>query len=288
MGAHTEGKVIAGLAGVPGKEAGTFEAHHCIRTPGTTHVVALTGRRTTGNETADKASKADADRLAACWNAFEGIPTEYIARCHVVGKPIEAGLWSQSEDLGKRWGILSSPGSWPSDSKNERCEYKSAYKELHGAWIGYLVEQIREAVNTRINKAKAEYTNARSFLLPKVGDKWPGTEAIYAGKSLSRDGTKIVDLIFWPDESNEERSYEDNLKYCESVSKETGSHVATRQQAIVINDNLRHLLSKDRWYWTETKTNSGKYAFVQYFINGNQYSNDLGNVCRALAVSEIH
>lgn len=124
--------------------------------------------------------------------------------------------------------------------------------------------------------------------LPVIGDKWPGTEAIYAGKSLSRDGSKIVDLIFWPDESDKERSYEENIKYCESVSPETGSHAATRQQAIVINDNLRHLVSKDHWHWTETKTNSGEYAFVQHFILGYQYYGYLDNECRALAVSEIH
>lgn len=124
--------------------------------------------------------------------------------------------------------------------------------------------------------------------LPAIGDKWPGTEAIYAGKSLSRDGTKIVDLIFWLDESEEERSYEDNLKYCESVSKETNSHAATRQQAIVINDNLRHLLSNDHYYWAETKSNSGKHAFVQHFFYGNQTTRYLINEYRALAVSEIH
>jgi hypothetical protein len=124
--------------------------------------------------------------------------------------------------------------------------------------------------------------------LPAIGDKWPGTEAIYAGKSLSRDGSKIVDLIFWPDESNKERSFEDNKSWCESVSTDTGSHAATRQQAIVINDNLRHLLSKDHWYWTETKTNSGEYAFVQLFSYGGQYGNGLYGGYRALAVSEIH
>ena len=82
----------------------------------------------------------------------------------------------------------------------------------------------------------------RNTDLPAIGDKWPGTEAIYAGKSLSRDGSKIVDLIFWRDESQKERNFEDNKAWCESVSTETGSHAATRQQAIVINDNLRHLL----------------------------------------------
>lgn len=124
--------------------------------------------------------------------------------------------------------------------------------------------------------------------LPAIGDKWPGTEAIYAGKSLSRDGSKIVDLIFWPDESQKERNFDDNKAWCESVSTDTGSHAATRQQAIVINDNLRHLLSKDHWYWTETKTNSGEYAFVQDFGSGGQSYGDLSNEYRALAVSEIH
>jgi hypothetical protein len=124
--------------------------------------------------------------------------------------------------------------------------------------------------------------------LPAIGDKWPGTEAIYAGKSLSRDGSKIVDLIFWLDEDKKERSYEDNIKYCESVSIETNSHAATRQQAIVINDNLRHMLSKDHWCWTETKTNSGEYAFVQIFDDGNQSYDRLFHEYRALAVSEIH
>lgn len=139
-----------------------------------------------------------------------------------------------------------------------------------------------------IGDTKPEATNPPAFLLPKIGDKWPGTEAIYAGKSLSRDGSKIVDLFFWPDESNKERGYEENIKYCESVSPETGSHAATRQQAIVINDNLRHLMSKDHGYWTETKDNTGKYAFVQYFISGDQFSTNLNYECRALAVSEIH
>lgn len=124
--------------------------------------------------------------------------------------------------------------------------------------------------------------------LPAIGDKWPGTEAIYAGKSLSCDGSKIVDLIFWLDKDKKERSYEDNLKFCESVSPETGSHAATRQQAIVINDNLRNLLSTDHAYWIETKDNTGKYAFVQLFYFGGQYCYDLNDGYRALAVSEIH
>ena len=121
-----------------------------------------------------------------------------------------------------------------------------------------------------------------------IGGKWPGTEAIYAGRSLSRDGSRLVDLIFWPDESKKERSYTENIEYCASVSPQTNSHAATRQQAIVINDNLRHLLSTSHGYWTETKDNTGKYAFVQFFDCGVQDNNNLISNCRALAVSEIH
>lgn len=128
----------------------------------------------------------------------------------------------------------------------------------------------------------------RPNITPAIGDKWPGTEAIYAGKSLSRDGSRIVDLIFWPDSSEEKRTYVDNIKYCESVSPEMNSHAATRQQAIVINDNLRHLLSTDHAHWTETKDNTGTYAFVQSFIDGLQDGSADGPAGEflALAVSE--
>ena len=121
---------------------------------------------------------------------------------------------------------------------------------------------------------------------PAIGDKWPGTEAVYAGKSISRDGSRIIDLIFWPDSSEKKRTYADNIKYCESVSPETGSHAATRLQAIVINDNLRHLVSKDHWHWTETKDNDGDADFVQSFDSGGQFNNNLNGEYRALAVSE--
>lgn len=124
--------------------------------------------------------------------------------------------------------------------------------------------------------------------LPAIGEKWPGTEAIYAGKSLSRDGSKIIDLIYWPYESQAERNFEDNKAWCESVDAKTGSHAATRQQAIVLNDNLRQLMSTDYAYWTETKDNTSKYAFVQYFYGGGQTTGSLSGKFRALAVSEIH
>ncbi len=88
MSAHTQGKVCAAVAGVPNAETTGYVLHHCIIMPGTNHVVALTGRTDTGDKNFDATSEADAVRLAACWNAFEGVPTDDIHKCHVA-KPIK-------------------------------------------------------------------------------------------------------------------------------------------------------------------------------------------------------
>lgn len=175
MSKNTKGKVCAGVANVPNVGTDSYRLHHCIAKPNSNHIVALTGLVDSGEPRFDATSEADAIRLAACWNAFEGIATEDIARCHVIGKPIEAGCWSKSEDFRKRWGVLSLTGQWPSDSTNEHCEYKSAYKELRGAWIGHLVEQIRETVNARIAspvinplKQRSENSARRQFVCPTV------------------------------------------------------------------------------------------------------------------------
>lgn len=175
MSKNNKGKVCAGVANVPNVGTDSYRLHHCIAKPNSNHIVALTGLVDSGEPSFDATSEADAIRLAACWNKFEGIATEDIARCHVIGKPIEAGCWSKSEDFRKRWGVLSLTGQWPSDSTNEHCEYKSAYKELRGAWIGHLVEQIRETVNARIAspvinplKQRSENSARRQFVCPTV------------------------------------------------------------------------------------------------------------------------
>ncbi len=175
MSKNNKGKVCAGVANVPNVGTDSYRLHHCIAKPNSNHIVALTGLVDSGEPSFDATSEADAIRLAACWNKFEGIATEDIARCHVIGKPIEAGCWSKSEDFRKRWGVLSLTGQWPSDSTNEHCEYKSAYKELYGAWIEHLVKQIRETMNARIAspvinplKQRSENSARRQFVCPTV------------------------------------------------------------------------------------------------------------------------
>jgi hypothetical protein len=88
MSNYTKGKVRTAVAGIPGIETKGYEMHHCIRVTGSNHVIAITGKTDTGNEEFDANSEADAVRLAACWNAFEGVPTDDIQKCHVA-KPIK-------------------------------------------------------------------------------------------------------------------------------------------------------------------------------------------------------
>lgn len=90
MSNYTKGKVRIAVAGIPGIETKGYEMHHCIRVTGSNHVIAITGKTDTGNEEFDANSEADAVRLAACWNAFEGVPTDDIQKCHVA-KPIKIG-----------------------------------------------------------------------------------------------------------------------------------------------------------------------------------------------------
>lgn len=120
-----------------------------------------------------------------------------------------------------------------------------------------------------------------------MGEKWPGTEATYAGVSLSTAGDRLVHLLLWDSDTDKAMDHDDAVKHAEAVNPAMASHMPTRHQAITLFDNLQDRFNRDYWYWTLTKTKSGKAAFIQSFSNGNQYSNDLSSECRVRAVSEI-
>ncbi len=206
----------------------------------------------------------------------------------------EAGAQKKVQESGMPDGID------PADIRIETFPLKAAGGFALMRDIGVRITHIPTGIHAEASEDRSQHRNRYEAMVsltekvaafaatkPTIGDKWPGTEAIYAGKALSRDGSKIIDLIVWLDSSDKKRPYADNVAYCESVSPETGSHSATRQQAIVINDNLRHLFKEHCYYWTETKDNAGDAAFVQYFDDGSQVYTNLRNAYRALAVSEI-
>lgn len=135
--------------------------------------------------------------------------------------------------------------------------------------------------------AKAGQVSAKSTVAPAIGEKWPGLEAIYAGKSLSMDGDSIVHLILWLDNPKKGMAYEDAIKYAAAVNPEMESHIPTRHQSIDLFERLQDCFDKDYWHWTLTKTKSGRAAFNQFFNYGLQSNCGLSSEGRVRAVSEI-
>ena len=122
---------------------------------------------------------------------------------------------------------------------------------------------------------------------PQIGEKWPSTEATYAGVSLSTSGDRLVHLLLWDSDTDNAMDHDDAVKHAEAVNPAMASHLPTRHQAITLFDNLQDRFNWDYWHWTLTKTNSGKAAFIQYFDFGIQATHDLSAECRVRAVSEI-
>jgi len=122
---------------------------------------------------------------------------------------------------------------------------------------------------------------------PKIGDKWPGTEATYAGVSLSTAGDRLVHLLLWDSTSDKGMEYEAAVKHAEAVNTSMASHLPTRHQSITLFENLQDSFNKDYYHWTLTKAKSGSAAFIQVFDYGSQISSNLSAECRVRAVSEI-
>lgn len=70
---YTEGRLVADFENTY-KDNG--ERHYMVGVPDTDIIVALTGKVGAGD---DEESKANAERIAACWNACAGIPDEVLA-----------------------------------------------------------------------------------------------------------------------------------------------------------------------------------------------------------------
>jgi hypothetical protein len=128
---------------------------------------------------------------------------------------------------------------------------------------------------------------AANDTIPALGEKWPGTEATYAGISLSLTGDSLVHMLLWDADAAISVDYDTAVKHAEQVNPSMGSHLPTRYQSIDLFERLADRFDKDRWHWTLTKTPSGKAAFVQRFTGGYQDFIGLSAECRVRAVSEI-
>ena len=123
--------------------------------------------------------------------------------------------------------------------------------------------------------------------VPNIGEKWPGTEATYAGVSLSITDDSLVHLLLWDADTDAAMDYGDAVKHAEQVNRAMNSHLPTRHQGITLFERLQDRFNRDYYHWTLTKTKSGNAAFIQYFSHGTQLILNLSAECRVRAVSEI-
>lgn len=136
-------------------------------------------------------------------------------------------------------------------------------------------------------KAAQQPSQSINNKAPKIGEKWPGLSATYAGISLSKDGNRLVYLILWDEATSKCMTYEDAVAAAEKINPAMESHLPTRHQGIDLFNRLQHLFDQDYWEWLLEKTKSGKAAFIQHSHGGYQYGYDLSFEGRVRAVSEI-
>lgn len=120
--------------------------------------------------------------------------------------------------------------------------------------------------------------------IPAIGEKWPGTDAIYAGMSLSMTGDSLVHLILWP-KIFEKNSYRNAVVIAEAENPEMKSHLPTRHQSITLFEQPWGQINDDYFCWI--LSNIGSMAVAQNFNNGAQYLSEPQNELRFRAVSEI-
>ena len=123
----------------------------------------------------------------------------------------------------------------------------------------------------------------------QIGAPVPGIDgAIYAGIAPAEGDMPQAHLVLWLNTPTTRQDHESSIALAKAANPETNSHLPTRTESAVLYATLRDQIKKDSWYWTSTFYDDDKdCAFVQGFDNGNQGSDRLDGVCRALAVSRF-
>ena len=134
--------------------------------------------------------------------------------------------------------------------------------------------------------AEASNTDEISNKAPKIGEQWPGLDAIYAGVSRGEDGQPDAHLILWNAKPSGNLNWKDALTWGAGIDTVIESHVPTRFESALLYASLRDQFKLDRWYWTSTQC-SADYAYGQDFSNGYQITSGVTAERRVRAVSRL-
>lgn len=148
------------------------------------------------------------------------------------------------------------------------------------------IDQEIEAVKSKQSElekmiASLEANQPRRFGIPEqVIELRQGEE--YAGIVLGKENEPSYHLILLPDEA-EKINWANALKWAASV----GGYLPSRRDQAMLYANLKEQF-KEAWYWSsEQYAENADYAWVQYFLNGNQGSYLKDGEWRARAVRRL-
>jgi hypothetical protein len=102
---------------------------------------------------------------------------------------------------------------------------------------------------------------------------------LYAGIMLGDDGKPSHHLVLMPDRA-ESVTWDQAVEF----AKRVGGELPSRREQSLLFANLKDQFEA-AWYWSgEQHESDGSFAWYQYFIDGNQYSNHKSYEGRAVAV----
>ena len=114
--------------------------------------------------------------------------------------------------------------------------------------------------------------------LPQIGQPLEG--GLFVGITTNKDGTHAA-VVLLADKPSEELNWADAKKWAESV----GGELPARPAAAMLFANAKDQFEAE-WHWT-SEAYSGSGAWVQYFDDGDQFTNHVDDGFCARAVRMI-
>ena len=163
---------------------------------------------------------------------------------------------------------------------------------LNGATLHIPKDQLLQRwLSTQLDTCnRAPHQPAYEMIAPRIGERWNGQGGVYVGIIGGENGAPDYHLIRATDEheivgANWQAAGEQAKK---SIEGFTDWSLPDRREARLIYINASAGFDKDAWYWTSTQDAAdGSYAWLQYFINGNQDDGHKTYEGRARAVRRI-
>jgi hypothetical protein len=121
----------------------------------------------------------------------------------------------------------------------------------------------------------------RRFIVPAIGQAWPGVDGVYAGITRGEDGQPDAHLVLLNVNPTTKMDWGDAKDW--AGMQGDGTHLPTRTESALLYANLHDQFDTSAWYWTSTQYDAGN-AWSQDFSYGDQYGSYKSYEARVRAV----